>query len=263
VIAIDGKVLRRSFDKSSGKSPLHMVSAWGCEQRLVLAQIATDAKSNEITAVPKLLKMLTLKGSIVTVDALNCQRAIAQQIIDQGGDYAFALKGNQGTLYEDVREFLDDPLTEAATNNPTVDADHGRIETRAVAVSTDIGWLQERHQWPGLKAIGKVTRTREIGDKVSTETAYYLFSTPLAPDRAGEVVRSHWCVENCLHWRLDVTMNEDAARNRMDNGPYNFAVLRHMALNVMGKEESKASLRAKFKKAAWNQEYLIKLLALF
>jgi predicted transposase YbfD/YdcC len=263
VIAIDGKVLRRSFDKASGKSPLHMVSAWGCEQRLVLAQIATDAKSNEITAVPKLLKMLTLKGSIVTVDALNCQRAIAQQIIDQGGDYAFALKGNQGTLYEDVHVFLDDPLTEAATSTPTVDADHGRIETRAVAVSTDIGWLQERHQWPGLKAIGKVTRTREIGDKVSTETAYYLFSTPLAPDRAGEVVRSHWCVENCLHWRLDVTMNEDAARNRMDNGPYNFAVLRHMALNVMGKEESKASLRAKFKKAAWNQEYLIKLLALF
>lgn len=262
VIAIDGKVLRRSFDKASGKSPLHMVSAWGCEQRLVLAQIATDAKSNEITAVPKLLKMLTLKGSIVTVDALNCQRAIAQQIIDQGGDYAFALKGNQGTLYEDVHVFLDDPLTEAATNTPTVDADHGRIETRAVAVSTDIGWLQERHQWPGLKAIGKVTRTREIGDKISTETAYYLFSAPLAPDRAGEVVRSHWGVENRLHWRLDVTMNEDAARNRMDNGPYNFAVLRHMALNVMGREESKASLRAKFKKAAWNQEYLIKLLAL-
>lgn len=196
VIAIDGKVLRRSFDKASGKSPLHMVSAWGCEQRLVLAQIATDAKSNEITAVPKLLKMLTLKGSIVTVDALNCQRAIAQQIIDQGGDYAFALKGNQGTLYEDVHVFLDDPLTEAATNTPTVDADHGRIETRAVAVSTDIGWLQERHQWPGLKAIGKVTRTREIGDKISTETAYYLFSAPLAPDRAGEVVRSHWGVEN-------------------------------------------------------------------
>ena len=196
MIAIDGKVLRRSFDKASGKSPLHMVSAWGCEQRLVLAQIATDAKSNEITAVPKLLKMLTLKGSIVTVDALNCQRAIAQQIIDQGGDYAFALKGNQGTLYEDVQLFLDDPLTETATNTPTVDADHGRIETRAVAVSTDIDWLQEHHQWPGLKAVAKVTRTREIGDKVSTETAYYLLSAPLSPERAGQVVRSHWCVEN-------------------------------------------------------------------
>ena len=263
VIAIDGKVLRRSFDKASGKSPLHMVSAWGCEQRLVLAQIATDAKSNEITAVPKLLKLLSLEGTIVTVDALNCQRGIAQQIIDQGGDYAFALKGNQGTLYEDVRVFLDDPLIKASTTDPTVDADHGRIETRAVAISTDIDWLQERHQWPGLKAIGKVTRTREIGDKTSTETAYYLFSAPISAQRGGEVVRSHWGVENCLHWRLDVTMNEDAARNRMDNGPYNFAILRHMALNVMGREESKASLRAKFKKAAWNQEYLVKLLTLF
>lgn len=263
VIAIDGKVLRRSFDKASGKSPLHMVSAWGCEQRLVLAQVATDAKSNEIAAVPRLLKLLSLEGSIVTVDALNCQRAIAQQIIDQGGDYAFALKGNQGTMHEDVGMFLDDPLTKAASLPTTVDADHGRIETRAVAISTDIDWLQERHRWPGLKAIGKVTRTREIGDKISTETAYYLFSTPIAAERGGEIVRSHWGVENRLHWRLDVIMNEDAARNRLDNGPHNLAVLRHMALNVMAKEESKASLRAKFKKAAWNQQYLVKLLTLF
>jgi predicted transposase YbfD/YdcC len=263
VIAIDGKVLRRSFDKSSGKSPLHMVSAWGCEQRLVLAQIATDAKSNEITAVPQLLKLLSLKGTIVTVDALNCQRTIAQQITDQGGDYAFALKGNQGTLHDDVRLFLDDPLTSVTTEHTTIDADHGRIETRAVSISTDIDWLQERHQWPGLKAIGKVIRTRETSEKISTETAYYLFSTPLSAARGGEVVRSHWGVENSLHWRLDVTMNEDAARNRMDNGPHNLAVLRHMALNVMGNEGSKISLRAKFKKAAWNQEYLLKLLTLF
>ena len=190
-------------------------------QRLVLAQIATDAKSNEITAVPQLLKLLSLKGTIVTVDALNCQRAIAQQIIDQGGDYAFALKGNQGTLHTDVAVFLDDPLTKATTEHTTVDADHGRIETRGISVSTDIDWLQERHRWPGLEAIGKVTRTRETGDKISTETAYYLFSTPITAERGGEVVRSHWGVENRLHWRLDVTMNEDAARNRMDNGPHN------------------------------------------
>ena len=263
VIAIDGKVLRRSFDKASGKSPLHMVSAWGCDQRLVLAQIATDTKSNEITAVPQLLKLLSLKGTIVTVDALNCQRAIAQQIINQGGDYAFALKGNQGTLHTDVSVFLDDPLTKATTEHTMVDADHGRIETRGISVSTDIDWLQERHRWPGLEAIGKVTRTRETGDKISTETAYYLFSTPVTAERGGEVVRSHWGIENRLHWRLDVTMNEDAARNRMDNGPHNLAVLRHMALNVMGREESQTSLRAKFKKAAWNHDYLVKLLALF
>src|SRR5436305_14403624 len=130
VVAIDGKVLRRSFDKASGKSPLHMVSAWGCDQRLVLAQIATDAKSNEITAVPQLLNMLSLKGTVVTVDALNCQRPIARQIVEQGGDYALALKGNQGTLHTDVSTFLDDPAAEATTAHTTVDADHGRIETR-------------------------------------------------------------------------------------------------------------------------------------
>src|SRR6201995_946418 len=135
VVAIDGKVLRRSFDRASGKSALHMVSAWGCEQRLVLAQIATDAKSNEITAVPKLLAMLSLQGTIVTVDALNCQRAIAQQIVEQGGDYAMALKGNQGTLYADVSTFLDDPALAATPTAQSVDADHGRIETRTAMVS--------------------------------------------------------------------------------------------------------------------------------
>ena len=263
VIAIDGKVLRRSFDKASGKSPLHMVSAWGCDQRLVLAQVATAAKSNEITAVPNLLKLLTLKGAIVTVDALNCQRAIAQQILDQEGDYAFALKGNQGTLHDDVKLYFDDPQTKPTTIDATVDADHGRIETRTVSISTDIDWLQKQHQWPGLKAIGKIVRIREIGDKISTETAYYLFSTPIDAQRAGVVVRDHWGVENRLHWRLDVIMNEDAARNRMDNGPHNLAILRHMALNAMSKDKSKTSLRAKFKKAAWNEQYLMERLASF
>jgi len=154
VIAIDGKVLRRSFDKASGKSPLHMVTAWGCEQRMVLAQIATDAKSNEVTAVPKLLEMLSLKGTIVTVDALNCQRSIADQIVRQGGDYALALKGNQSTLHDDTRLLLDDPECQAATSKPDVDAGHGRIETRTATVSTDIAFLQNDHQWPGLKAVG-------------------------------------------------------------------------------------------------------------
>jgi len=152
VIAIDGKVLRRSFDTASAKSSLHMVSAWGCEQRLVLGQIATDAKSNEITAVPKLLEMLSLKGCIVSVDALNCQREIARQIVDQGGDYALALKGNQGTLHDDVRMFLDDPATPAITTDTTVDGDHGRIETRTSTISTAVDWLQEDHRWPGLKS---------------------------------------------------------------------------------------------------------------
>jgi predicted transposase YbfD/YdcC len=265
VIAIDGKVLRRSFDTASATSALHMVSAWGCEQRLVLAQIATDAKSNEITAVPKLLEMLSLKGCIVTVDALNCQRDIAQQIVDQGGDYVLALKGNQGTLHADVSLFLDDPQLEAATatTDKTVDGDHGRIETRVAVVSTDIAWLQKDHQWPGLAAVAKVVRTREFPTKITTETAYYLLSAPLSAARFGDAARSHWGVENRLHWCLDVIMNEDQARNRLGNGPHNLAVLRHMALNLMRKDNAKASLRAKFKLAGSKDSYLAKLLALF
>jgi predicted transposase YbfD/YdcC len=262
VVAIDGKVLRRSFDHASGKSALHMVSAWGCEQRMVLAQIATDAKSNEITAVPALLKMLSLKGTIVTTDALNCQRATAQQIVDQGGDYALALKGNQGTLHDDVRTYFDDPASKIITAKPVVEADHGRIETRTATVCTDIDWLEDHH-WPGLAAIGKVVRTREIATKTSTETAYYLLSAALSPERLNDVVRSHWGVENRLHWRLDVVMNEDQDRTRLGDAPENLAVLRHMALNVMQKDATKGSLRGKFKRAGWDEIYLAKLIASF
>src|SRR5580658_10347876 len=263
VVAVDGKVLRRSFDKASGKSALHMVSAWGSDARLVLGQIATDAKSNEITAVPKLLAMLSLKGTIVTVDALNCQRAIAQQIVDQGGDYALALKGNQGTLHADVSLYLDDPAREAGDTDTTVDADNGRIETRTAMVTTNIGWLQHHHKWPGLVCIGKITRARETVAKTEIETAYYLLSAAMTAERFNAVVRSHWGMENRLHWRLDVIMNEDQDRNRMDNSPYNFAILRHMALNVMQKEGSKGSLRGKFKRAGWSDNYLRQLLAAF
>jgi predicted transposase YbfD/YdcC len=261
VVAIDGKVLRRSFDTASGKSALHMVTAWGCDQRLVLAQIATAAKSNEITTVPRLLDMLSLKGTIVTVDALNCQRDIARRIVDQGGAYVLALKGNQGTLHSDVRLFLDDPETRPTDTHTKVDGDHGRIETRACSVSTDIGWLQESHRWPGLAAIGKVIRTRETGAKVTTETAYYLLSAPFSAERFGQIARSHWAVENSLHWCLDVIMNEDNARNRLDNGPYNLAILRHMALNLIRKEPSKGSLRVKIKRAGWKDTFLAKVLA--
>jgi predicted transposase YbfD/YdcC len=240
-----------------------MVSAWGCEQRLVLAQIATDAKSNEITAVPKLLEMLSLKGTIVTVDALNCQREIAQKIVDQGGDYALALKGNQGTLHDDVIRYFDDPASKITTAKPVVEGDHGRIETRTATVSTDIKWLQDDHQWPGLTAIGKVDRIRETPTKTTKETAYYLLSSALTPERCNEVIRFHWGVENRLHWRLDVTMNEDQDRTRLDNGPHNLAVLRHMALNVMQKDTTKGSLRGKFMRAGWDDRYLARLLALF
>lgn len=263
VVAIDGKVLRRSFDQASGKSALHMVSAWGSEQRLVLAQIATDAKSNEITAVPKLLRMLALKGTIVTADALNCQRAIAGQIVEQKGDYALALKGNQGTLYDDVVVLLDDPESQVRITKPVVEGDHGRIETRTATVSTEVDWLQKQHQWPGLKAIGKIVRVRQTAEKTTTETAYYLLSRVLSPERFNEVARQHWSIENSLHWRLDVVMNEDQDRTRMGHGPHNLAVLRHMAINAMQKEGSKGSLRGKFKRAGWDDDYLFRLLELF
>jgi len=267
VIAVDGKTSRRSYQKAS-KEAIHIVSAFAARQRIVLGQVKVNEKSNEIVAIPALLDMMSIEGAVVTIDAMGCQREIAAKIIEKKADYILALKGNQGTLREDVEVFVDEQKARkykdtTISTHKTVDADHGRIETRGISVSTDIDWLQERHRRPGLEAIGKVTRTRETGDKISTETAYYLFSTPITAERGGEVVRSHWGVENRLHWRLDVTMNEDAARNRMDNGPHNLAVLRHMALNVMGREESKTSLRAKFKKAAWNHDYLVKLLALF
>ena len=199
----------------------------------------------------------------MTADALNCPRAIASQIIGQGGDHALALKGSQPTLHADVSLFLDDSGCEASDTDTTVDAGNGRIETRTATVTANIGWLQHSRKWPGLKCIGKVTRTRETAAKTTAGTAYYLLSAELTAERFNAVVRSHWGVENRLHWRLDVIMNEDQDRNRMDNSPYNLAILRHMALNVMQKEGSKGSLRGKFKRAGWNDGYLRQLLAAF
>jgi predicted transposase YbfD/YdcC len=263
VVAIDGKTLRRSFDRASGQSPLHMLHAWSVGQRLLLGQLAVDEKSNEITAVPKLLELLSLRGCIVTADALNCQRAIAAKVVEQGADYVLALKGNQGSLHDDVRRFLNDPQRPADAIHRTVDGDHGRIETRTSLVCADIGWLQELHAWPGLAAVGQVVRVREIGTKVSTETAYYLLSTALSAERFGEVARAHWGVENGLHWVLDVTMNEDQARNRKDNGPENIALLRRLALNLAKLEGSKGSMKGKLKRAGWNDAFLTRLLAAF
>jgi len=263
VVAIDGKTLRRSFDRAAGKSPLHMLHAWSAEQRLLLGQLAVDGKSNEITAVPKLLDLLSLKGCIVTADALNCQRTIAAKVIEQGGDYVLALKGNQGTLHDDVRRFLDDSTRPAEASHTTVDGEHGRIETRTSLVSSDIGWLQEQHAWPGLTAIGRVVRTRETSTQTSTETAYYLLSTTLPAARFGDVARAHWGVENGLHWVLDVTMNEDQARSHKDHGPQNMALLRRLALNLAKLEGSKESMKGKLYRAALSDTFLTRLLAQF
>ena len=171
VVALDGKTLRRSYDRAEGRSPLHLVSAWAEEQRLVLGQLSVADKSNEITAVPKLLEMLSLRGKVVTADAMHCHRQLAQQVVEQRGDYALALKGNQGTLHDDVKLFLDDPDTPVAQARQ-VGKGHGRIETRVASVSADVDWLQEQHDWPGLQAVGKVTATRRQKDDVSEQTRY-------------------------------------------------------------------------------------------
>src|SRR5271169_993398 len=265
VIAIDGKVLRRPLDPAHRGSALHMISAWCCDTRLVLAQIATTAKTKESTAVVELLEMLALQGRIVTTDALNCQRDIASRIIGQGGDYVLALKGNHHALHADVVRFFAAPEHEKAANHSTLDNDHGRSETRPSLVSTDITRLQTRHQWPGLAAVGRVVRTRattgKAAPRATKESAYYLLSAALSPERLGQVVRSHWGVENRLHWVLNVVMNEDQGRSRLDNSPYNLAILRHMALNLMHKDRSNVSLRGKFNLAAWKEDFLAKLLA--
>ena len=193
----------------------------------------------------------------------GCQRTICAQIVEQGGDYVIALKGNQGTLHEDVRLFLEDTDRLGEATHTTVDADHGRIETRIGAVCTDIGWAQQQHAWPGLAAIGKMIRTRETQGKTTTETSYYLLSTPLSAARFTEVARAQWGIENGLHWVLDVTMNEDRKRNWKDHGPENIGLLRRLALNLAKLEGSRGSMKVKLKQAGWNDDFLTRLLAQF
>lgn len=262
VVAIDGKTMRGSFDRAAQASPLHLVSAWAVDARLCLGQLAVGDKSNEIVAVPKLLELLSLKGRIVTADAMSCQRKIAQQVIDQGADYVLALKGNQETLHDDVRRFLDDPAAPLASATET-DKGHGRLETRTAALTTDIAWLQESHDWPGLKAIGKIIASREINGKTTVETRCYLLSQAFTPEHFNAIVRSHWGIENGLHWVLDVVMDEDQARNRKDHGPQNLALLRKLALNLAKLEPSKGSMRGKLKQAGWDNTFLVQILLQF
>ena len=261
VVAIDGKTARRSFDRASATSPVHLLSAWGCEQRLVLAQRRVAQEGNEITAMAALLALLDLDGRLVTADAMHCQRATAQTILDRGGDYVLALKGNQPELLEEVRLLLDDPAAPPDDVAETVDGDHGRIEIRRAEVLSDIDFLRRGHEWPGLAAIGKITATREIDGHASTATRYYLLSRPLTAARFADVVRNHWSIENTLHWVLDVILDEDRARNRKDNGPENLALLRRLALNLIRTNKDKGSVRGKIKRAGWNDAFLFRILA--
>ena len=266
VIAIDGKTSRRSYQKKGAKEAIHMVSAFATRQRLVLGQTKVAEKSNEIIAIPKLLDMLAIEGAIVTIDAMGCQREIAKKIVDKKADYVLALKGNQGSLREDVELFAAEQKANGfkdtkVSRHETVDGDHGRIETRAYTAIHDIAWLQERHDWPGLKSVVMVESTRELGDKIERETRFYITSLVLAAHLIGPVIRSHWAVENSLHWVMDMVFRDDECRVRKDHAPANFTTLKHMANNLIRKAPGKNSLRLKRKVAAWDDEFLVTLIA--
>ncbi len=266
IIAIDGKTLRRSFDKVQNKNAIHMVSAWSHENQIVLGQVKTSEKSNEITAIPNLLKVLDIEDCVVTIDAMGAQKAIVQQIIDQGGDYVISLKGNQQTLNDDIRLYMEQmPKNEIDSHLQaeleTVDGDHGRIETRRYRQITDIDWLHNKSSWIGLTSVGSVESIREINGAETREIRYYISSLNLDINYFAHAVRSHWGIENKLHWCLDIGFREDESRIRKDNAPENFAILRHLVINMIKMEtSSKAGIKIKRSKAGWDDSYLMKIL---
>lgn len=260
VVAIDGKTLRRSFDRAAGASPLHMVNAFASEKGLVLGQVSVADKSNEIIALRALLELLDLSGTTVTADAMHCQKDTAAAVLSKGGDYVLALKGNQSGIVADVELMLADADLHPHDTAKTTDAAHGRIETRQAAVYAT-PWLGQIHAFPGLAAIAVIDATREIDGKATTVRRLYCLSKLMSADRALAVVRAHWSVENQLHWVLDVVLDEDAARNRKDNGPENLGVLRRLALNLLRLNPLPRSIRRKIKLAGWSDEFLFAVLA--
>jgi predicted transposase YbfD/YdcC len=272
VIAIDGKTSRRSADKRKGKTAIHMVSAFAARQRLVLGQVKVADKSNEIIAIPALLDMLAIEGAVVTIDAMGCQRDISQKIIDKKADYILALKGNQGTLREDVDVFAAEQKANGfkdtkVSHHKTVDADHGRVETRTYTVIHDVDWLQNNHEWPGLKSIVMVESEREIPAtakdpaKIERETRFYITSLVWLASQIAPAIRGHWMIENGLHWIMDMMFRDDECRVRTDNAPANFTTIKHMALNLIRLKSSgkKDSLRVRRKVATWDDDYLASL----
>jgi predicted transposase YbfD/YdcC len=266
VIAIDGKAVRGARTPD-GKEGLRTVSAWAAEQRLVLGQLKTEAKSNEITAIPLLLGLLELKGCIVTIDAMGCQTAVAARIIQQGADYVLSLKGNHRVLHEEVAEyfawaeqtgFKDSESDYCAT----LEKDHGRIEERKCWVTEDIEWFTEKAAWAGLRSFIMVEGAREVvGQAASVERRYFISSLPADARQALRAVRGHWQVENSLHWVLDVAFREDACRTRTGHAPENLATLRHMAVNLLKQERScKLGIKSKRLKAGWDESYMLKVL---
>lgn len=273
VVAVDGKTSRGSGQRARGEHPLHLLSAWATASGLVLGQEATDLKSNEITALPRLLRLLALEGCVVTIDAMGCQSAIAGQIVEQGADYVLALKANQPTLHATVvSAFADAERAGRDGWNPAVqdqaqtwDKGHGRLERRRYRALSDpdlLACLDPTGTWPGLRSVVQVKAERRVEEQRRSEARYYLSSLP--PDAAllGQVIRAHWQVENCLHWVLDVQFREDACRVQVGHEARNFATLRHLALNLLRQDTSvRGSLAAKRFRAALDHTFLLRLLA--
>lgn len=265
VIAIDGKTLRRTRDRAKDKKPLHLLSAFAHEAGLVIAQQAVDEKSNEITGIPKLLEKLCIEGCIVTIDAMGTQKAIAKKIREGRADYVLALKGNQGTLEEDVRRFFNDPaLASICASVTTTDFGHGRIEERQCLVTDDISWLRSLHpDWMDLCSVAAIiaSRTNKVTGETSKEMRYYISSLPANPAVLLDATRSHWSIENNLHWVMDVTFHDDLSRARDKNIALNFAVLKHAAFNLLKRMTDKLSIKSKRRKACLNNTFLSNCLA--
>lgn len=270
VIAIDGKQLRGSHDHGIGKNAIYMVSAWATENQLVLGQRKVDDKSNEITAIPKLLKLLEVKGCIVVVDAIGTQTKIAATIIEQGGDYILAVKENQGHLYEDIHDLFADNQQFNYAGIPhsyakVVNKDHGRIETRqcwTISATEYLANIRDLKRWEGLQTLVMILSERRIGEEYEVQDRYFISSLKSNADKILQAKRSYWGIENRLHWVLDIAFNEDRSRVRKDNAPQNFAVLRHMALNLLKQEKTaKGGIKAKRLQCGWNVDYLLKVLA--
>jgi predicted transposase YbfD/YdcC len=269
VVSIDGKALRHAFNK--GDTIPHIVSAWASKNGLVLGQVKVNDKSNEITAIPELLRALELEGCVVTIDAMGCQKDIAAEIIQAKADYVLALKGNHATVHEEFREYFDDavppradartPLPEGMDFHETVDKGHGRIEIRRYWQTTDIGWFEDKKLWRGLRSVGMVESIRELDGETSIERRLYLSSLHLDVERFAGAVRSHWGVENSVHWTMDVTFGEDQSRARSQFAAQNLATLRRIVLNLLKKDKTpRLSLRRKKIIAGLDDNYLKKLL---
>lgn len=264
VIALDGKSLRHSFDTAAGQSALHLVSAWATENGIALGQMKVDGRSNEITALPELLKLLDVKGCVVTIDAMGCQKELAKQVIEQGGDYVFCLKGNQSNLHEEVQYFFKEAKEMKWQDVPyeydkSLEKDHGRIELRRCWTVEDVAieWLAREDQWPGLASIAAIEAQRRIGRKKTKETRYFISSLKGGAKQLMQAARKHWGIENSLFWVLDVTMNEDQSRIRKDHAPENMALLRRLVLNLIRKAKpAKKSVRGSIKRAGWDNSFL-------